>query len=114
MSAIRTHALPNCCSTKGKISSSTPMARVLRVFELFIADLPFLSRAIGYTFTHQARGPQCEHNDEHDDHDAEQPLHISQHMLTLNQISTETATAVTLIQKIHLYMRNKAMAVMHW
>ena len=43
------------------------MASVLRFFELFIVVLPFLSRAIGYTFTHQARGPQCEHDDEHDE-----------------------------------------------
>ena len=47
-----------------------------------------------------------EHNDEHSDeheHSDEPPLKISERMLTLNQISTETAAAITLVQKIHLY-----------
>ncbi|HEY0923530.1 efflux RND transporter periplasmic adaptor subunit [Rheinheimera pacifica] len=45
-----------------------------------------------------------EHNDEHKHgHSDEPPLKISERMLTLNQISTETAAAITLVQKIHLY-----------
>ncbi|MDR6982573.1 cobalt-zinc-cadmium efflux system membrane fusion protein [Rheinheimera pacifica] len=43
-----------------------------------------------------------EHGDEHK-HSDEPPLKISGRMLTLNQISTETAAAITLVQKIHLY-----------
>ncbi|PKM20368.1 MAG: cobalt transporter [Gammaproteobacteria bacterium HGW-Gammaproteobacteria-15] len=43
-----------------------------------------------------------EHGDEHK-HSDKQPLKISGRMLTLNQISTETATAITLVQKIQLY-----------
>lgn len=43
------------------------------------------------------------HDDHHDEHSDEQPLKISQRMLALNQISTETATEVTLQQKTHLF-----------
>lgn len=43
-----------------------------------------------------------EHGDEHE-HSDEPPLKISERMLTLNQISTETAAATALVQKIHLY-----------
>lgn len=74
---------------------------MLRFAVLVMLALPGYTLLSTHTYAHNE--PDTENNDEHDDHDAEQPLHISQHMLTLNQISTETATAVTLVQKIHLY-----------
>lgn len=43
------------------------------------------------------------HNESHDEQHDEQPLNISKRMLTLNQISIETATDIRLQQKTHLF-----------
>src|SRR5437764_12000722 len=70
VSAIRTQKLLKYCSTSGSASSSAqPTAHATALFwRLMKSIMPrFPSRAVRDPFAEQARGPQRQHHDQHDE-----------------------------------------------
>src|SRR3954463_4753965 len=69
---MRTQALPKVCRPSGSASSSkaaTSMATSFWFwfrFKVFIV-MPYRSCPVRHPLAQQARGPQCQHDDEHDE-----------------------------------------------
>src|SRR3954468_7014959 len=71
-SAMRTQKLPADCRMKGRISSpmalnTTMRMRSRRSFGFMLALIRFSSGAVRHPLAEQPRGPQREHDDQHDE-----------------------------------------------
>src|SRR5215208_1082403 len=68
-STMRTQALPPCCRTRGRISSSTaPTTMTTYLFCLLMKSIMiFSSGPVRHAFAQQSRGSQRQHDDQHDE-----------------------------------------------
>ena len=67
VSTMRTQALPSCCSSSGSAISADAQRSGRRRMFLLCSSWLGSSGAVRHAFAQQARGPQREHDDQHDE-----------------------------------------------